>query len=94
MSDGSSHAVRPHRGTMILVFGILGILMCPVFAIVAWVMGNTDLKAMAAGEMDKAGEGSTNAGKICGIIGVALSAIGFLIFLIAFVFGMAAAVTH
>ena len=42
-------------------------------------MGNTDLKEMAAGTMDPSGQGTTNAGKICGIIGTVLTVIGVLV---------------
>ena len=34
---------------------------------------------MAAGRMDKSGQGTTNAGKICGIIGLVLFAIGVVL---------------
>ncbi len=63
--------VKPHRGAMVLVFGILSMVFCCfVFGIVAWVMGNTDLGEMAAGRMDRSGQGMTRAGKICGIISI------------------------
>tara|TARA_B100001057_G_scaffold192657_1_gene193585 strand:+ start:2027 stop:2185 length:159 start_codon:yes stop_codon:yes gene_type:complete len=39
-------------------------------------MGSSDLKEMDAGTMDPAGRGSTNAGKICGIIGCILTVVG------------------
>lgn len=68
-----NQGVKPHRGTMLLIFGILGIICCFIFAILAWVMGSGDLKAMAAGEMDRSGEGLTNAAKILGIIGCVLA---------------------
>ncbi len=68
-----NQGLKPHRGTMLLVFGILGILCCFVFAILAWVMGSGDLKAMAAGQMDPSGEGTTKAAKILGIIGCVLA---------------------
>ena len=71
--------MQPHKGTMILVFGILGLLVCFPFGIVAWVMGNTDLKAMDAGTMDPEGRGLTQAGKILGIIGTLLATLGFII---------------
>jgi uncharacterized BrkB/YihY/UPF0761 family membrane protein len=74
MSDGSS-AVRPHRGTLILVFGILGLVVCGIFGIFAWVMGNADLAAMERGEMDRTGKDTTNIGKILGIISVVLMAL-------------------
>ncbi len=61
---------------MILVFGILGIVICVIFGIVAWVMGNGDLAAMREGTMDAKGEGLTQAGKICGIVSVAMLVLG------------------
>lgn len=73
--------VKPHRGTMILVFGILGVC-CIIFPILAWVMGNNDLKEMAAGTMDRSGEGLTKAGKIIGMIFVILGIIGIVLNLI------------
>jgi hypothetical protein len=71
--------LRPHRGTLILVFGILGLVMCAIFGIVAWVMANTDLEAMDRGEMDTAGRDQTQTGKILGIIGTVLLGIGVLV---------------
>lgn len=77
--------VRPHRGTMILVFGIVGIVFCLIFGIIAWVMGSGDLKQMQAGLMDRSGEGLTRAGMICGIISVILQGVGLLIYIVFFV---------
>jgi len=71
--------MRPHRGVMILVFGILGLVCCFIFGIVAWVMGNGDMREMDAGRMDPSGRGLTQAGKICGIISVALAILGIVI---------------
>ena len=69
----SPEPVQAHRGVLLLIFGILSILLCFLFGIVSWVMGNGDLKAMAEGKMDPSGEGLTKAGKILGIIGVVLN---------------------
>lgn len=71
--------VQPHRGTLILVLGILGIVLCAVLAPFAWMMGNTDLREMAAGRMDRSGEGLVQAGRICGIIGTVLLIVSVLI---------------
>lgn len=60
--------MRPHRGTTILVLGVLSLVVCAPLGIPAWVMANADLKAMDAGEMDPEGRSSTQAGKICGMI--------------------------
>jgi hypothetical protein len=71
--------MKPHRGTLILVLGILSLLVCGFLGIPAWVMGNNDLKEIDAGAMDPAGRGNTNAGRICGMIGTILLVVGFLI---------------
>ncbi|MEC8989294.1 MAG: GYF domain-containing protein [Verrucomicrobiota bacterium] len=67
---------EPHRGVLILTFGILGVACCFPFGIAAWVMGNNDMKQIKAGTMDPTGKGTTNAGKICGIIGTAIAILG------------------
>ena len=74
----SSAPVKAHRGVMLLVFGILGILCCVIFGILAWVMGSSDLKAMAEGKMDPSGESLTKAGKILGIIGCAFAILSII----------------
>ena len=61
--------MQPHRGTLILVLGLLSLLGCAPFGIAAWIMGRGDLKAMDAGRMDPAGCDHTKAGFVCGIIG-------------------------
>ncbi|MHC4160338.1 MAG: DUF4190 domain-containing protein [Planctomycetota bacterium] len=89
----SQQPLAPHRGVLILILGILGIVCCFICGIVAWVMGNGDLKEMAAGRMDPAGEGMTKAGKICGIVGIALQLVGIIIQLIIMMLGAGLAVT-
>ena len=60
--------MRPHRAVLVLVFGILGFVLCPFFGVAAWVMGNNDLREMARGRMDSSGRDLTKVGRICGII--------------------------
>ena len=79
---GPVQNLQPHRGVMILVFGILGLVICMIFGIVAWVMGSGDLRAMAEGRMDPTGEGLTKAGRICGMISVALTIVVFVIWIL------------
>ena len=81
-------AVRPHRGVAILVLGILGLVMCVICGIIAWVMGNSDLREMDAGRMDSAGRGMTQAGRICGMIGVILNVVVIGIWLLFAVMGI------
>ena len=54
------------------MFGILGIAFCPFLGVAAWVMGNNDLREMAAGRMDSTGRDMTKAGRVCGMIGTGL----------------------
>jgi hypothetical protein len=82
---------KPHRGTLVLVLGILGIVLCGICGIVAWVMGRSDLKEMDAGLMDPSGRGVTNAGKICGIVGTVLMGLWLLWVLFVMVLGVGAA---
>jgi len=85
--------MAPHRGTLVLVLGILGILCCFICGIVAWVFANTDLREMDAGRMDPSGRGLTQAGKICGIIGVVLAILGLGFWMLWMLLFGAAAVT-
>jgi predicted Zn finger-like uncharacterized protein len=75
---------RPHRAGTVLTLGILGLVFscCPL---AGWIMGgiaismaNTDLQEMARGRMDRSGQGSTQGGKICGIIAVILATLAFV----------------
>jgi hypothetical protein len=91
---GPSGSMLPHRGTTILVLGILGLVCCFICGIIAWVMGNTDIKSMNSGMMDPSGRGLTQAGKICGIISVVLAIVGIVIWLLAAVLGGAASMSH
>jgi hypothetical protein len=66
--------LAPHRGSTILTLGILSLVICgPILGPIAWVMGSTDLAEMRQGRMDPDGEGTTNAGRICGMIASILS---------------------
>ena len=85
--------MQAHRGVMILILGILGLLTCVIFGIVAWVMGNGDLKKMDAGQMDLEGRGLTSAGRVCGMISTILGIVGTVIWVIMMVAGGAAAIS-
>jgi len=66
---------RRPRGPLLLAFGLVSLLPSPVFllGLAAWIMGGNDLKAMAAGKMDREGERLTRSGRILGIVGVAVN---------------------
>jgi len=81
-------SLRPHRGVLILVLGILGIVCCFICGIIAWVMGNNDMREIDAGRMDPTGRGLTQAGKICGMVSVILQIVGFVIWLLMMLLGL------
>jgi hypothetical protein len=80
---------QPHRGALILILGIMGILTtCPIPSIMAWVMGTHDLDEMRAKRMDESGYNMTNAGRMLGLIFGMFYVVGtiigiFVLFLIA-----------
>jgi hypothetical protein len=81
--------MKPRRGVLILVLGILSFVLCGVFtAIPAWIMGGRDLKEMDAGTMDPAGHGLTNAGRILGMIGTILFILGVVVMVLLGVLGV------
>lgn len=84
----SGQQQQPHRATLVFVLGLLGILLCFICGIVAWVMGNRDLKEMKAGRMDPSGMGLTQAGWILGIISSILGCIAVCGMIAYFLFAM------
>lgn len=80
--------MKPHRGTLILVLGILGLVVCGPCGIAAWIMGNGDLKEIDAGAMDPSGRSTTNAGRICGIIATILTILAVVALILIFALGI------
>ncbi len=80
----------PHRGTLILILGILGLvgIGAPITGIIAWILGNSDLAQMRAGAMDPEGESNTSLGRILGMIATLLWAIGLFGFCCCIGFGV------
>lgn len=85
-----SSSLRPHRGGLILAFGILGIVTCPIFGVLAVIMGSEDMREMESGRMDPSGHSLTQAGKILGIIASVISALSILFFCLVMIIGAAA----
>ena len=75
---------KPEGGTVVFVLGLLGLLMCQVLGIVAWIMGNTYMAKCR--EMNVAPEGIAVAGRILGIISTCFLAIS--LFIITMLFSM------
>ena len=80
--------LEPHRGTLILVLGILSLVLCGLFTgIPAWIMGKGDSAKIKDGVMDPEGAGMTKAGMICGMICCILTAVGLAIVLFIVIVG-------
>ena len=60
------------NGSLILVLGILGLVLCPVFGLIAWSMGTSALRTLEEEGDDGAERGLVAAGRVCGIIAVVL----------------------
>ena len=81
------------RGTTILTLGILSLVICQILGPIAWAMGNEERRRIALGQTPPDGDGVTNAGRICGIIGTALLGLGIVAFVIG-VLGVIAMGSH
>lgn len=74
------------QATTVLVLGILSLVICQVLGPFAWVMGNRELEAIDSGLRPPENRGTANAGRILGIIGTALLAIGIIVLAFVLVF--------
>ena len=70
--------MKPHRGSVILACGILGLVVCQLLGIAAWMMADKDLAEMDRGYMDPSGRDLTRTGRILGMVSTALLVISFL----------------
>ena len=64
------------QATTVLVLGIVGLAACQLAAPFAWVMGNRVVAEIDASGGAVGGRDAANAGRICGIVGTALLAVG------------------
>lgn len=65
------------QGVIILIMGILGLFCCPIFGVVAWIMGHSALNAIQAGLADPRTKGLVQIGYYLGIVSVVLSVLCF-----------------
>jgi hypothetical protein len=76
---------NPHRGVLILVFGIVAIVFACApfvgltFGILAWNWGTNDLNEMESGRMDPDGRTLSNVGRILGLVGAGLCCLLMLV---------------
>lgn len=69
-------AVKPEGGVAIFVLGLLGLLLCQVLGIIAWVQGNTYMQKCR--NLGVEPEGIAVAGRILGMISSILFIIGLV----------------
>ena len=85
---GLGGAPAPHpRATTVLVLGILGLVCCGVLAPVAWVMGRSAEREVAAAPGRYSESGTLKVGKILGIVGTVWIVVCTLFVAVVFVFG-------
>ena len=91
MTDVPPNPITPPRqdpypeqsqAVTVLVLGILSIIVCQLLGPVAWKLGNDELRGITEGRRSPEGLGMAQAGRITGIIGTCLLALGlaFLLF--------------
>lgn len=84
--QGGQPFPQPHpSGTVVLVLGILGIVLCPIAGIVSLVMGNKALKEIDANPMAYNNRQNVNIGRILGIVAIALWALVIIFYVVVFV---------
>lgn len=69
------------QAVLALVLGILGLLICQVLGPFAWIIGNSELRAIAEGRRPPNDRGLAQAGRVLGIIGTVLLVLGIVFFL-------------
>ena len=68
---------KPEGATKIFVFGLIGLLVCPILGVVVWVLGNIYLTQCR--QMNVQPEGIAVAGRILGIIATVFWILGTII---------------
>lgn len=63
---------QPDQGVFVLVMGALGILCCPIFGVVAWVVGHQALNSIQAGLANPNSKGLVQVGYYLGIASVVM----------------------
>lgn len=81
------------QAMLVLILGIVGLVVCGLVAPFAWVMGNRVVNEIDASNGQVGGRSTANAGRICGIIGTALIALGLLVGIAVVVLALVAATT-
>ena len=73
------------QGVLALVLGIVGLFVIQLVAPFAWIVSNRELRGIEAGRRDPTNRGLAVAGKVMGIIGTILLAIGIVVAVVAII---------
>lgn len=80
---------RHPQATTALVLGILGLALCGLLAPFAWYIGGSAVKEIDASPYAYSGRSEANAGRIMGIVGTVLIAVGVVAVIGLVVLGLA-----
>ena len=89
-SSPASQYSKPDQSGIILAMGILGFFICPVFGVIAWIMGNSALADIRAGLVDPSGKEMIRVGYYLGIANVALTVTSISAFIVVFALALVA----
>lgn len=79
---GQGPSENAPNAVLALVLGIVGVVVCGIAAPFAWMLGKRAEQAADADPARYTGKGMATAGKILGMIGTALLALGLIIVII------------
>ncbi len=75
---------KPDQSGLVLAFGILAWFICPIFGIVAWIMGQAGLRDIRLGLVDPSNKGLMLAGYYLGMVNVIICLLcggGYFVFI-------------
>jgi hypothetical protein len=76
LADGPGDEIPADRALWVLALGIVSLLIGPL-GIIAWMAGNSCLRAIDDGRMDPICESNAKAGRLLGLIAITLFACKF-----------------
>jgi hypothetical protein len=79
------------QGVAVLVLGILGIVVCGICAVIAWVMGNKAIKEIDANPTAYNNRQMVNVGRILGMVGTIIWGAFIVIYVVVIIVGVVAA---
>ncbi|MEO8269484.1 MAG: hypothetical protein ABI557_07190 [Aureliella sp.] len=69
-TSGRPNYPKGDQSVLILIMGVLGFFCCPIFGVVAWIMGHSALNAIQSGLADPSTKGLVQTGYYLGIAAI------------------------